>query len=385
MNITNDILYIGVVDNKLDLFEGQYKIPNGISYNSYLIIDDKIALMDTVEINYKDEWIDKLESSLKGRSIDYLIIHHMEPDHSSNIIEIVNKYPNITLVASKQAFIMMNNFFDYEFNNKIIVKEGDSLSLGKHKLVFISASMVHWPEVIMSYDSYDKVLFSADAFGTFGVNINSWNDEARRYYFGIVGKYGEQVKALLMKIKDLNINYICSLHGPILNKNIQNYLTLYNKWSNYECEDDGVTIAYTSMYGNTRQAALLLKEKLHQEGIKKVSIYDLIRDDIFEAVSSAFRYSTLILATTTYNGDIFPTMKHFIQYLSDRNYQKRNIGFIENGSWAPIANKRMKELFSDLKNIHYLNINVRILSSLNDISIKQIEMLKEEILNERRR
>ena len=382
MNITNDVVYVGVYDNQLDLFEGQYKIPKGISYNSYLIIDEKVALLDTVEIRFKDEWLKNIKERLNDRGIDYLIIHHMEPDHSSNILEILKLFPNIKIIASKQAFNMMNNFFDFNFqNNEMIIKEGDILSLGKHKLTFISASMIHWPEVIMTYDNNDKILFSADAFGSFGINqiLDNWINEGRRYYFGIVGKYGEQVKNLLSKINKLDIKYICSLHGVVLKENINYYLNLYSIWSNYDYEEDGVIIAYTSMYGNTKKAAILLKEKLIKEGLVNVVLYDLIRDDIFEAVASAFKYNTLILCTTTYNGDIFPNMRHFIQYLLDRNYQKRNISFIENGSWAPIAYKKMKDLFQNSKNIHYLNSTINILSSLSEKNLKQIDMLVEEI------
>ena len=383
MNITNDIYNIGVKDNKIDLFEGQYQVPNGMLYNSYIIIDEKVAILDTVESNYKDEWIHNFKSILKDRQPDYLIVHHMEPDHSSSIKEFLNLYPDVKIVASKQAFVMIHNFYKLKVVNQIVVKEGDELSLGRHTLKFISTPMIHWPEVIMSYESYDKVLFSSDAFGKFGTNNNmmDWENEARRYYFGIVGKYGPQVQLALKKIKDLDIKYICSVHGPVLNDELNKYLSLYNIWSNYEAEENGITIAYTSMYGNTRQAALLLKDKLIENGLDKVDIFDLARCDIFEAVSKAFKNKTLILATTTYNNNIFPYMRTFIQYLLDRNYQKRQITFIENGSWAPNSNKIMKEMFNESKDIQFLNTSINILSSLNDNNIKQIDMLIEEIKN----
>ena len=383
MNITNDIYNIGVKDNKIDLFEGQYQVPNGMLYNSYIIIDEKVAILDTVESNYKDEWIHNFKSILKDRQPDYLFVHHMEPDHSSSIKEFLNLYPDVKIVASKQAFVMIHNFYKLKVANQIVVKEGDELSLGRHTLKFISTPMIHWPEVIMSYESYDKVLFSSDAFGKFGTNNNviDWENEARRYYFGIVGKYGPQVQLALKKVKDLDIKYICSLHGPVLHDELNKYLSLYNIWSNYEAEANGITIAYTSMYGNTRQAALLLKDKLIENGLDKVDIFDLARCDIFEAVSKAFKNKTLILATTTYNNNIFPYMRTFIQYLLDRNYQKRQIAFIENGSWAPNANKIMKEMFNESKDIQFLNTSINILSSLNDNNIKQIDMLIEEIKN----
>ena len=383
MNITNDIYNIGVKDNKIDLFEGQYQVPNGMLYNSYIIIDEKVAILDTVESNYKDEWIHNFKSILKDRQPDYLIVHHMEPDHSSSIKEFLNLYPDVKIVASKQAFVMIHNFYKLKVANQIVVKEGDELSLGRHTLKFISTPMIHWPEVIMSYESYDKVLFSSDAFGKFGTNDNvmDWKNEARRYYFGIVGKYGPQVQLALKKVKDLDIKYICSLHGPVLHDELNKYLSLYNIWSNYEAEENGITIAYTSMYGNTRQAALLLKDKLIENGLYKVDIFDLARCDIFEAVSKAFKNKTLILATTTYNNNIFPYMRTFIQYLLDRNYQKRQIAFIENGSWSPNANKIMKEMFNESKDIQFLNTSINILSSLNDNNIKQIDMLIEEIKN----
>ena len=349
MKITNDIKYIGVNDHKVDLFEGQYVVPNGMSYNSYAIIDDKIAIMDTVDIGFTHEWLDNIQNTLGARKPDYLVIQHMEPDHSANIENFVKAYPNATVVSSAKAFAMMKNFFGTDFADKrIVVGEGDTLTLGKHTLTFVAAPMVHWPEVIVTYDSYDKILFSADGFGKFGaLDVNEpWVDEARRYYIGIVGKYGAQVQALLKKASGLDIAQICPLHGPVLNENLGYYLGLYNTWSSYQPEEDGIVIAYTSVYGNTRKAVMLLEEKLKNLGCPTVKVFDLARCDMAEAVSNAFKYSKLILATTTYNADIFPFMREFINHLTERNYSNRTVALIENGSWAPLAAKVMREMLS---------------------------------------
>lgn len=381
MKITNDIKYIGVDDYKIDLFEGQFKVPNGMSYNSYLILDEKIAILDSVDINFKDVWLTNIQNILEEREPDFLIIHHMEPDHSASIIYFMNKYPKAIIVSSSKAFSMMKNYFNTEFiDRRIIVDEGDNLLLGKHKLTFINAPMVHWPEVIFSYDEYDKVLFSSDAFGKFGVLAveDDWISEARRYYFSIVVKYGLQVQSVLKKIANLEINIICSLHGPILNSNLNYYLNLYNIWSSYNYEEEGIVIAYTSSYGNTKEIVLLLKDKLLLNGIKNVEIYDLARCELSEAIASAFRYNKLILATTTYNAGIFPFMRTFINNLVERNYQNRIISLIENGSWAPVANKIMKEMFNNCKDIKFLN-GVTIFSKLNENSLNQLNNLIKEL------
>ena len=382
MFISNDIKYIGVNDHNIDLFEGQYIVPNGMAYNSYAILDEKIAIMDSVDINFKDEWLSNIESAIDGRTPDYLVVQHMEPDHSANIISFAKKYPDVKIVASRKAFTMMKNFFGTDFSdNRVVVNEGDTLSLGKHTLTFITAPMVHWPEVIVTYDDVDKVLFSADGFGKFGaLDVEEdWACEARRYYFGIVGKYGAQVQSLLKKAKSLDIKTICPLHGPVLSDNLSYYLNLYDVWSSYSVEEDGVMIAYTSVYGNTKKAVELLKEKLLENGAKKVVVNDLAREDMAEIVEDAFRYSKLVLATTTYNADIFPFMREFINHLTERNFKNRTVAFIESGSWAPTANKVMKEMLSKCKNLNYADTDVKIMSALNDDSKAQIEALAREL------
>ena len=385
MTITNDIKYIGVNDRKVDLFEGQYKVPNGISYNSYAIIDDKIAIMDTVDAGFTHEWLDNIQNTLGKKAPDYLIVQHMEPDHAANIHNFAKAYPNAKIVSSAKAFAMMKNFFGTDFaDRQIVVGEGDTLALGKHTLTFVSAPMVHWPEVIVTYDSADKVLFSADGFGKFGTpdTDEPWADEARRYFIGIVGKYGAQVQALLKKAGGLDISTICPLHGPVLKENLGYYLGLYNTWSSYQPEEDGIVIAYTSVYGNTRKAVKLLEEKLTSNGCPKVIVHDLARCDMSVAVSDAFRYSKLVLATTTYNAEIFPFMREFINHLTERNFQNRTVAFIENGSWAPLAAKVMKGLIEKSKNITYADTTVRILSSLNDESSAQLTSLADELCKE---
>lgn len=385
MFITNDVKYIGVNDHKIDLFEGQYMVPNGMSYNSYVILDEKIAVMDTVDQNFTHEWLDNLQNVLDGRSPDYLVIQHMEPDHSANVVSFINAYPDTKIVSSSKAFAMMRNFFGTDFlDNRIVVGEGDTLSLGKHTLAFISAPMVHWPEVIVTYDAYDKILFSADGFGKFGAldTNEDWKDEARRYYIGIVGKYGAQVQSLLKKASGIDISMICPLHGPVLRENLEYYLDLYNTWSSYQSEEEGIVIAYTSVYGNTKKAVNLLAEKLRNSGAPKVVVYDLARADMSQAVADAFRYSKLVLATTTYNADIFPFMREFINHLTERNYQNRTVALIENGSWAPLAVKVMKEMLSTSKNIAYTDTTVKILSALNDESKAQIDALSDELCRE---
>ena len=378
-----DIIYIGVNDKEIDLFEGQYKVPNGMAYNSYLILDEKVAILDSVEIKFKDEWLNNIKRVLKGRKVDYLIVQHMEPDHSSNIVSLIKEYKDVKIVSNVKSFMMMQNYFKDDFKeNRIIVNEGDTLSLGKHTLKFIMAPFVHWPEVMVTYDEYSKVLFSADGFGKFGtLDINEdWACEARRYYFGIIGKYGAQVQNLLKKISLLDIEGIYPLHGPILKENIGYYLNLYNIWSSYEYEEEGVVIAYTSVYGNTLKAVLKLKDLLLEKSCKKVVIHDLARCDMHEAIEDAFRYNKLVLATTTYNADIFPFTKTFIEHLLERNYQNRIVAFIENGSWAPLANKIMKEMFSKSKNITYLDISISIKSSLSLDNLNELNKLSEELL-----
>ena len=385
MNITKDIKYIGVNDHKIDLFEGQYIVPNGMAYNSYAIIDDKIAIMDTVDANFTHEWLDNIANALEGRKPDYLIVQHMEPDHSANIANFMKAYPEATLVSSQKAFNMMNNFFGTDFSDKrIIVGEGDTLNLGTHTLTFVTAPMVHWPEVIVTYDSADKVLFSADGFGKFGaLDVDEdWACEARRYYFGIVGKYGVQVQNLLKKAATLEIEKICPLHGPILTENLGYYLNLYNIWSSYQVEEEGIVIAYTSVYGNTKKAVNLLAEKLRQNGCPKVVVNDLARCDMAEAVEDAFRYSKLVLATTTYNSEIFPFMREFINHLTERNFSNRTVAFIENGSWAPMATKVMKSMLEKSKNLTYTENNVKIISALNAQSLEQLENLAAELSKE---
>lgn len=385
MFITDTIKYIGVNDHKVDLFEGQYDVPNGISYNSYVILDDKIAIMDTVDANFTHEWLDNLQGAIGNRAPDYLIVQHMEPDHSANIATFAKAYPNAKIVSSAKAFVMMKNFFGTDFaDRQIVVGEGDTLCLGKHTLTFVGAPMVHWPEVIVTYDSYDKVLFSADGFGKFGaLDIEEdWACEARRYYIGIVGKYGAQVQALLKKASGLDIQKICPLHGPVLSENLGYYIGLYNTWSSYVPEEEGIVIAYTSVYGNTKKAVLLLAEMLKAKGCPKVVVNDLARCDMAEAVEDAFRYSKLVLATTTYNAEIFPFMREFINHLTERGYKNRTVAFIENGSWSPLATKVMKEMLEGSKNLTYAETNVRILSSLNADSSSQLEALSDELCKE---
>ena len=385
MNITKDIKYIGVNDHKVDLFEGQYVVPNGMAYNSYAIIDEKIAIMDTVDVNFTHEWLDNLQNALGSRKPDYLVVQHMEPDHSANIANFVKTFPEAKIVSSAKAFVMMKNFFGTDFaDNRIVVGEGDTLSLGKHTLTFVTAPMVHWPEVIVTYDSTDKVLFSADGFGKFGaLDVEEdWACEARRYYIGIVGKYGAQVQALLKKAAGLDIEIICPLHGPVLTENLGYYLGLYNTWSSYTPEDEGIVIAYTSVYGNTKKAVNLLADKLRAKGCPKVVVTDLARCDMAEAVEDAFRYSKLVLATTTYNADIFPFMREFINHLTERNFSNRTVAFIENGSWAPMAAKVMKGMLEKSKNLTYTDTTVRILSALNEESTNQIEALSDELCRE---
>ncbi len=385
MIITNDIKYIGVNDRKVDLFEGQYKVPNGISYNSYAIIDEKIAIMDTVDAGFTHEWLDNIQNMLGNKAPDYLIVQHMEPDHSANIENFAKAYPNAVIVASAKAFAMMQNFFGTDYaDRRIVVGEGDTLSLGKHTLTFVTAPMVHWPEVIVTYDSYDKVLFSADGFGKFGAldTDEPWIDESRRYFIGIVGKYGAQVQSLLKKASGLDIEKICPLHGPVLDKDLGYYIGLYNTWSSYQPEEEGIVVAYTSVYGNTKKAVLQLAEKLKANGCPSVVVHDLARCDMAEAVADAFKYSKLVLATTTYNADIFPFMREFINHLTERNYSNRTVALVENGSWAPLAAKVMKEMLSKSKNINFTETTVKILSSLNKESQEQLDALSKELCKE---
>lgn len=384
IKLTNDIYYIGVNDHQLDLFEGQYDVPNGMAYNSYIIFDKKTAVFDTVDRNFTDEWLDKITEVLADRSPDYLIVQHMEPDHSANIAEFMEQYPGTVIVGNSKTFAMMKAFFPgLSLDGRTLeVKDGDTLSLGSHELKFIFAPMVHWPEVMFTYDSTDKVLFSADAFGKFGaLDVDEdWACEARRYYFGIVGKYGAQVQTVLKKASALDIQMICPLHGPVLRDDLGYYLGLYNTWSSYGVESEGVFIAYTSVYGNTKGAAELLRDKLLEKGCPKVAIADLAREDMAESVEDAFRYGKLVLATTTYNADIFPFMKHFILDLTERNYQNRTIGIIENGSWAPTAAKTIKSMFEKSKNITFTDTTVTIKSALSGENTAQIEALADELM-----
>ena len=385
MKITKDIKYIGVNDHNIDLFEGQYIVPNGMAYNSYAIIDKKIAIMDTVDAAFTHEWMDNIQNALGARKPDYLVVQHMEPDHSANIANFLEAYPNAIVVSSAKAFNMMKNFFGTDYaDRRIVVGEGDVLDLGEHKLTFVTAPMVHWPEVIVTYDSADKVLFSADGFGKFGaLDIEEeWACEARRYYIGIVGKYGTQVQALLKKAAGLDIQIICPLHGPVLNENLGYYINLYNTWSSYQPEEEGIVIAYTSVYGNTKKAVMTLAEKLRAKGCPKVVVNDLARCDIAEAVEDAFRYSKIVLATTTYNADIFPFMRTFIDHLTERNFSNREVAFIENGSWAPMATKTMKGMLEKCKNLTYAENTVKILSALNEESAAQLEALSDELCRE---
>ena len=382
MFITNDIKYVGVNDHDVDLFEGQYVVPNGMAYNSYVIMDEKVAVMDTVDARFKHEWLDQIGALLGDRQPDYLIIQHMEPDHSANIANFMQLYTETTIVSSAKAFTMMKQFFGTDFADRcIVIKEGDTLSLGKHTLAFVAAPMVHWPEVMVTYDTCDKVLFSADGFGKFGaLDVEEdWACEARRYYIGIVGKYGTQVQNLLKKAAGLDIQTICPLHGPILKENLGYYLGLYNTWSSYEAESEGIVIAYTSVYGNTKKAVTTLADMLREKGCPKVVVHDLARTDMAEAVEDAFRYNKLVLATTTYNAGIFPFMRDFIEHLTERNYQNRTVALIENGSWAPMATKVMTKMFEGSKKLTFTDTNVRIMSALNDESSAQLEALADEL------
>jgi len=383
MYISDTIKYIGVNDHEIDLFEGQYDVPNGMSYNSYAIIDEKIAIMDSVDSRFGDQWLANIRNELGGKCPDYLIVQHMEPDHSANIDTFAKEYPDAVIVSSAKAFVMMKNFFGTDYaDRRIVVGEGDTLPLGGRTLTFVTAPMVHWPEVIVTYDSADKVLFSADGFGKFGaLDIDEeWTCEARRYYIGIVGKYGAQVQALLKKASTLDIKTICPLHGPVLKGNLGYYIGLYNTWSNYETESDGVLIAYTSVYGNTKKAVMKLAESLHRGGCAKVVINDLARCDMAEAVEDAFRYGKIVLATTTYNGEVFPFMREYINELTERGIRNKTFAFIENGSWAPVATKVMKKSLENCKNLTFASNDVTIMSALNDTSMAQIEALAGELL-----
>lgn len=380
--VTEDIIYVGVNDHEVDLFEGQYDVPNGMAYNSYVVLDEKVAVFDTVDAHFKDEWLANLEEAFAGRTPDYLIVQHMEPDHAANIANFAEKYPEAKIVGNAKTFPMMKQFFGTDFaDRQVIVKKGETLSTGKHNLTFVMAPMVHWPEVMMTYDTTDKIFFSADAFGKFGaLDVEEeWDCEARRYYIGIVGKYGPMVQKLFGKVGSLEIKAICPLHGPVLTENLEHYLNLYNIWSSYQVETEGTVIAYTSVYGNTKKAVELLAEKLKEEGCPKVVVTDLARDDMAEAVEDAFRYGKLILATTTYNGDIFPFMKEFINHLTERSYQNRTIGFVENGSWTPMAAKIMKAAFEKSKNITFADTTVTIRSAVDETSEAQIVALAKEM------
>lgn len=383
MFITNDIKYVGVNDHEIDLFEGQFTVPNGMAYNSYVITDEKTAVMDTVDARFTAEWLGNIESVLGGRKPDYLVVQHMEPDHSANIVNFLTAYPEATVIANSKTLTMMKNFFDYDFDGKVqLVEDGSSISLGRHELTFVFAPMVHWPEVMFTYDKADKVLFTADGFGKFGaLDVDEeWDCEARRYYFGIVGKYGAQVQSVLKKAAALDISIICPLHGPVLSEDLGHYIEKYDIWSSYKPESEGVMIAYTSVYGHTKIAAERLADMLRAKGCPKVVVTDLAREDIAEAIEDAFRYGKLVLATTTYNSDIFPFMKHFIDGLTERGYRNRTIGLIENGSWAPVAAKVMRDKFASSKNITILETTVRIKSALNAESEAQLAQLADELL-----
>lgn len=383
MFITNDIKYVGVNDHEIDLFEGQFTVPNGMAYNSYVITDEKTAVMDTVDARFTAEWLGNIESVLGGRKPDYLVVQHMEPDHSANIVNFLTAYPEAMVIANSKTLTMMKNFFDYDFDGKVqLVEDGSSISLGRHELTFVFAPMVHWPEVMFTYDKADKVLFTADGFGKFGaLDVDEeWDCEARRYYFGIVGKYGAQVQSVLKKAAALDINFICPLHGPVLSEDLGHYIEKYDIWSSYKPESEGVMIAYTSVYGHTKKAAEHLADMLRAKGCPKVVVTDLAREDIAEAIEDAFRYGKLVLATTTYNSDIFPFMKHFIDGLTERGYRNRTIGLIENGSWAPVAAKVMRDKFASSKNITILETTVRIKSALNAESEAQLAQLADELL-----
>ncbi len=382
MNITNDVKYVGVNDHDIDLFEGQYIVPDGMAYNSYAIIDEKIAIMDSVDARFTNEWIGNIKNALSGREPDYLIVQHMEPDHSANIESFTKEFPEAKIVSSAKGFNMMLGFFGTDFKEKqVVVGEGDTLSLGKHTLTFVTAPMVHWPEVIVTYDSYDKILFSADGFGKFGaLDVEQdWACEARRYYIGIVGKYGMQVQALLKKAANLDIKIICPLHGPVLSENLEYYINLYDIWSSYGVESEGVMIAYTSVYGNTKKAVLELEKMLKENGCPKVVVNDLARCDMAEAVEDSFRYGKIVLATTTYNAEIFPFMREFINHLTERNFQNRTVGIIENGSWAPTAAKVMKTMLEKSKNLTFTDTTVKIMSALNEESTLQLKSLAKEL------
>lgn len=381
--ITNDVKYIGVNDHNIDLFEGQYIVPNGMAYNSYAILDEKIAIMDSVDAKFKDEWLGNIKSVLGDKSPDYLIVQHMEPDHSANVHEFTLAYPDAIIVATDRAFVMMNKFFGTDYaDRRIVVKDGDTLSLGNHKLVFCLAPMVHWPEVMMTYDATDKILFSADGFGKFGaLDVEEdWACEARRYYFGIVGKYGAQVQAVLKKAANLDIQIICPLHGPVLKENLSYYLDLYNTWSSYGVESEGTLICYTSVYGNTKRAVKMLEDELKANGCPKVVVNDLARCDMAEAVEDAFRYGKIVLATTTYNGDIFPFMRNFIHELTERGYRNRKIGIIENGTWSPVIKNKITKMLESSKEITFADTVVTIHSALNDTSKEQIKQLAREMV-----
>ncbi len=383
MQITKDISYVGVNDHQIDLFEGMYTVPNGMAYNSYVIMDEKIAVMDTVDQNFTELWLGNVKSVLQDRQPDYLIVQHMEPDHAANVDNFLNRYPGAVVVASSKAFAMMKNFFGTDYaDRRMVVGDGDTLCLGRHTLTFVTAPMVHWPEVIVTYDDVDRVLFSADGFGKFGAldTQEDWACEARRYYFGIVGKYGVQVQALLKKAAGLDIQTICPLHGPILRENLGYYLNLYNIWSSYAVESEGVVIAYNSVYGHTKAAVELLAEKLREKGCPKVAVNDLARCDMAEAVEDAFRYGKLVLASPTYNGDVFPFMKTFLHQLTERNYRNRTVAFMENGSWAPMAAKVMKNMLADCKNLTFADTTVKIMSALQESSRAQIDALAEELV-----
>ena len=382
MQITKDIRYVGVNDHQVDLFEGQYSVPNGMAYNSYVILDEKVAVMDTVDKNFTHQWLDNLSAVLGTRKPDYLVVQHMEPDHAANIANFMKVYPETTVVSSAKAFAMMQNFFGTDYaDRRVVVGEGSTLTLGKHTLTFVTAPMVHWPEVIVTYDSTDKVLFSADGFGKFGAldADEPWDDEARRYYIGIVGKYGAQVQALLKKAAGLDIQIICPLHGPVLTENLGHYLNLYDIWSGYRVESEGIVVAYTSVYGHTKEAAELLAQKLEAKGCPRVVVHDLARCDMAEAVADAFRYGKLVLATTTYNADVFPFMKEYIHHLTERNFRNRTVALMENGSWAPLAAKTMRGMLEGCRNLTFTETTVRILSALNEESREQVETLAAEL------
>ena len=382
MMISNTIQYVGVNDHKIDLFEGQYAVPNGMAYNSYVILDEQIAVMDSVDAHFTREWLENIHQVLGERSPDYLVVQHMEPDHSGSILSFMEAYPEAKIVASARAFVILKNFFGIDFEDRrIVVGENDTLSLGNRILTFLTAAMVHWPEVIMTYDNQDKTLFSADAFGKFGaLDVEEeWTAEARRYYIGIVGKYGAPVQAVLKKVAALDIQMICPLHGPVLAENISYYMGLYDTWSRYEAEEEGIVLAYTSIYGNTQTAVKLLEQQLREKGASKIVLYDLARCDMAEAVADAFRYSKLVLATTTYNGSIFPFMREFIEHLLERNYSNRTVGLIENGSWAPMAARIMRGMLEKSKNLTFAETTVKILSALNEESRGQILALAEEL------